>query len=177
MKLKNVKEKKEVKYPTLKTFCKIGTGVAIAAGVGSFLMTETSSAGKMVETGRAMAVITKIYAIEIGCRMFKSKYNRYPETLNELRKLEEFELDNKTINFYDGATDDDWTYIDDDYLNIFIDSDLDGTADKLMTGKEVGTLSPKDAGIVVKEHTPVFVYTNKNKLEIGRNQILSIMEY
>ncbi len=171
MELKSVEEKKEVKYPTLKTFCKIGAGAAIVAGVGSLLL--PSLGVRTAGITRSGSMYARITGIKAACESFYTEYNRYPETLDELKGTGNLKINTRKIHFYTGQLDDEWTFVNDDNVNVLIDSDFDGKADKLMTGKELGDLSPKDAGIVVKENIPVVIYTNKSEEE---GKVLTTMD-
>ncbi len=109
---------------------------------------------------------SRMIALKTSCECFYTEYDQYPRSLNELKGVGDLKINKKRIKFYTSSTDDDWTENENDYLNILVDSDLDGKADKLLTGDKVGTLSPLEAGVIIVKNVPVIVYTNKADKEI-----------
>ncbi len=172
MKIKRVTEKKNVKYPSLMSYLK-GVGFAgIIAGVGYILIPNLRTAGKM--TSLSSSAFGQLQAIKTACETFYTEYNQYPKTVNDLTGKGNSKINTRNICFYSAEDMDDfWSPEENDFVNVLIDSDYDGTADTLMTGEKVGKLSPKDAGIEIEKGKPIIVYTNKGE---ENDKILSTLE-
>ncbi len=124
---------------------------------------------KMKEMYKSTSMRARLSGIKSSCDAFYSEYNQYPKSLEDLKGIENIQVNTRKIKFYTGSIDDEWTSVEGDVIGIMIDTTSDGIADTCLKG----TASNKN-NISIPKNIPIVVFTGKGGSD---NKILSTLDW
>ncbi len=142
--------KKSKKFTLIELLVVISIIVALAA----LLM---PALGSVKEGSLKNKVKAKMSAIKIALEAFYTEYNKYPqaEAIKELYgHADDLAINTKNIKFYSGNFKDDWS--DTETLSVWVDTDYDEKADKLIIGE--GKIDGVDASM--KSGVPIYIHSD-----------------